>query len=270
MKKIIAILVVLYIGVCGAIYFVPQAFFYNPYSEKASLENAHKYGYKGKEVEYKSADGTDLIAWMTKPGKKKQMVVFMHGNSYSIEEFFYKMIPFVQAGYGTMLPEYRGFGAVKGEINQKNLEADAIASIDYLHKLGYKNKDIIIYGMSLGTHMAVNTVYQLNKQGKFNALILEVPFDSLLNVTKKVIPVPLPLDYIVKDKYDNLAMIDKINTRLLIMGGSRDSTIPISLAENLYEHAVQPKKLIIYEGGKHSNLFNYRNDKDILNWLNKK
>lgn len=65
-------------------------------------------------------------------------------------------------------------------------------------------------------------------------------------------------------------MINKINTRLLIMGGSKDPTIPVELAENLYEHAVQPKKLIIYEGGKHSNLFNYRNDKDILNWLSKK
>lgn len=259
-----------YVFVCALIYLVPKPFFYNPYDTPSSLENAHKYGYMGYEVNYESADGTELFAWMTNPGKKHKMVVFMHGNSYNVEEFFYKMIPFVEAGYGTMLPEYRGFGGVKGKISQSNLEADAIAAIDYLHTQGYKNSDIIVYGMSLGSHMATNTVYELNKNGRFDALILEVPFDSLLNVTKAVVPFPLPFGYIVRDKYDNLPLIGKVGTRLLVMGGTKDSTVPVHLAKNLFEHASEPKKLIIYEGGKHSNLFNYRNDKDVLNWLEAK
>ena len=54
------------------------------------------------------------------------------------------------------------------------------------------------------------------------------------------------------------------------MGGTKDTTVPVRLAENLYNHAAEPKKLIIYKGGKHSNLFNYRNDKDVLNWLEEK
>ena len=30
----------------------------------------------------------------------------------------------------------------------------------------------------------------------------------------------------------------------------------------------EPKKLIIYANGKHSNLYNFRNDLDILDWIN--
>ncbi len=259
-----------YVLFCGVIYFFQGLFFYNPYSERADIETVRRYGYVGEEVEYKSADGTELFGWISTPKEKHKMVVFLHGNSYSIEEFFYKAVPFYEAGYGFFLPEYRGFGGVKGKISQKNLAEDSIASVKYLHSLGYKNEDIILYGMSLGSYMAINTIYHLKNEGKFAGLVLEVPFDNLSNVVKSVVPLPLPFSLIVKDKYDNLDMISKVDTRVLVMGGTKDTTVPVSLAENLYNHAVDPKKLIIYKGGKHSNLFNYQNNKDVLNWLEEK
>lgn len=267
LKVSILAAVIIYCLACALIYFYPKMFFYNPSSEPSNIENAHANGYKTKQVEYKSADGTELFAWYTKPTTKKKVVVFMHGNSYNIETFYYKLMPFVEEGYGALLPEYRGFGGVKGKISEENLANDAIAAVRYLNSMGYKNKDIIVYGMSLGTYMATNTVVTLNKNGNFDALVLEVPFDSLLNTTKAVVPVPLPFDYIVKDKYESNKLIDKINTRLFIMGGSKDPTIPVYLAEKLFEQAKEPKTLKIYQGGAHSNLFNFRNDKDILSWL---
>ena len=95
-----------------------------------------------------------------------------------------------------------------------------------------------------------------------------MPFDSLLNVAKMVVPVPMPFELIMRDKYDNLAMIEDIESPILIMGGSIDPTVPVDLAQNLYNYAPEPKKLIIYANGKHSNLYNFRNDLDILDWIN--
>lgn len=268
MKKIIALLVVIYGVVCAGVYYYPLPFFYNPSDKPSSLENAHANGYKAQKVEYKSEDGTELLAWYTKPAaKNKKIIVFMHGNSYNIETFYYKLKPFVEAGYATFLPEYRGFGGLKGKVSEANLSMDAIAAIQQLYKLGYKNSDIFVYGMSLGTYMATNAVVELNKNGKFAGLILEVPFDSLLNTAKMQTPVYLPFDWVMKDKYDTAAIIKKINTRLLIMGGTQDPTIPLELAKSLFEQANQPKKMIVYQGGAHSNLFNFRNDRDILKWL---
>ena len=114
---------------------------------------------------------------------------------------------------------------------------------------------------------ATNSVYQLQKKEAFAGLILEVPFDNLMNVVRLVVPVPLPLEVIMRDKYDNLAMIENIKSPILIMGGSIDTTVPVELAQNLYNYAPEPKKIIIYENGKHSNLFNFRNDLDILDWM---
>ena len=140
------------------------------------------------------------------------------------------------------MPEYRGFGGIKGKITQTNLEADALAAVRYLHSLGYKNSDIYIYGMSLGSHMAINTVYQLQSSGEFAGLILEVPFDNLVNVVRKRVPSLFPLDMIVRDKYDNIDMISQISARTLIIGGDADTVVPVELAVNLYGHAAGPKK----------------------------
>lgn len=270
MKKILKTTAIvlggLYAFVCAAVLVYPQAFFYNPANRPSVLSNAHEYDYPAQEVHYKSADGTPLFAWFTPPTEGKKIVVFMHGNSHNVEEFYYKLKSFVYDGYGTFIPEYRGFGGLDGSISQKNLEADAIAAIRYLNSRGYKNSDLYVYGMSLGSHMATHTVAELQKNGNFAGLILEVPFDSLLNTARRTVPF-LPLSLLMRDTYDNVSDIKTVKSPILIMGGSIDPTVPVDLAINLYNQAPEPKKMIIYKNGKHSNLFNFRNDLDILNWI---
>lgn len=266
---IIGILAGVYLLVCGLLYVQPQLFIYHPTKSHSDINHAHKYGYIAREVNYNSSDGTPLKAWYTKPKNgNKKIIVFMHGNSYNIEEFYYKLKTFEQAGYGTFLPEYRGFGDIPGVITQQNLENDALAAVQYLYSQGYKNQDIYLYGMSLGAHMAINSAYTLQKRQKpFAGLILEVPFDNLVNVAKLVAPVPMPFDILIQDKYDNLAMVENLRSPILIMGGSMDTTVPVELAQNLYNYAPEPKQLIIYDNAKHDNLFNFRNDLDILSWI---
>lgn len=256
-----------YVAFCIFAYCCPQYFYYHPSPKMPSIEAAVANGYPAQKVEYLSADGTKLYAWQTPVGNKGKMIVFMHGNSYNIGNFYTKMIPFVKAGYGTMMPEFRGFGGIEGSLREHNLAADAIAAIKYLNKQGYKNSDIIVYGMSLGSYLATNSVCQLQQNGNFAALILEVPFDSVLNTARAVVPVPLPFSLIVRDYYDNLSLIKEIKIPLLIMGGAHDRTVPVYLAENLFKEANEPKKLIIYPNGAHSNLFDMENYKDILRWL---
>ena len=150
MKKIlcrlIISLIIIYVAVCGVIYVYPLPFFYNPSSLVSNVNNAHEYGYFADEVKYSSSDGTPLFAWYTKPLGNKKIIVFMHGNSHNEEEIYHKLREFAHEGFGTFIPEYRGFGGLEGKINQQNLEADAIAAVNYLHSIGYKNSDIYKYG----------------------------------------------------------------------------------------------------------------------------
>ena len=265
--KILAAFALAYVLFCITVYVKPQWFFYHPTNEAPDIEKARAEGYPAERVEYRAEDGKELYAWFTPPGKSRRIIVFMHGNSYNIEKFYHKLIPLARAGYGTMIPEYRGFGDIDGTITEKTVGQDAVAAVKWLYSQGYRNKDIIVYGMSLGSYAATNAVYVLGQKNPFAALILEVPFDSLLNVVRSVVPVPLPFAMIIKDKYDNLSKIAYIGTPLLVMGGSEDPTVPVKLAKNLFAHAVEPKKMIVYEGGAHNDLYNFQNYRDIIKWL---
>ena len=132
LKRSAIAMAVIYVVFCAAVYFRPQLFFYNPVHRNSNLEVARKNGYPAEQVEYAAADGTKLLAWYTKPHTGRPVIVFMHGNSYNVEKFYHKMIPLMEAGYGTFMPEYRGFGNVPGVITQQNLGTDALAAVKYL------------------------------------------------------------------------------------------------------------------------------------------
>lgn len=262
----LAAAVLLWLGTALLLWGCPQCFFYHPRQLPADLKKAAADGYRAEEVRYVSADGTPLYAWFTKPGAKKKIIVFYHGNAYNIEGFYYKLQPLVNAGYGVLLPEYRGFGGIEGKITEPALAADALAAVNYLRGLGYKNSDIILYGMSLGSYTSTHTAAVYGETDPFAALILEVPFDSLANVVRGVVPF-LPVDTLVRDRYDNQELINRIETPLLVMIAGRDKTVPPRFGKNLFARASQPKKMIIYEDGNHADLYNHRNYRDILTWL---
>jgi len=257
-----------YIGFCAAVYWFPRYFFYNPNATTAAMPTIETDGFSGEKIEYKAADGTKLYGALVKPQAGKKLIVFYHGNSYNIAKFYYKLKPLVDKGYGVFIGEYRGFGGVKGKITQAGLELDALAAIDKLHDLGYKNQQIVLYGMSLGSYTSSYTATHA-QGGDFAGLILEVPFDSLLNVVKQRIWPLFPFKLIIKDKYDNIANIKDLTIPKLIMAGTKDKTVPPQRAESLFEVVPEPKKFITYEGADHSELFDYENYRDILKWLAK-
>ena len=251
---------------CASVYVFPQIYFYNPLPQKANLDNAISNDFLATEVKYKSFDNTELYGWFIKP-KNNKIIVFFHGNSYNIESFYHKLIPFVEAGYGAFIGEYRGFGGIKGAINENNLGEDAISAVKFLKSQGYSNENIILYGMSLGSYTSIHVADSLGREDNFKALILEVPFDSILNVVKQRIINLFPFSLIIKDKYENTSKISQIDSPVLIMGASNDKVVPIERARELFKHAKEPKKMIVYKGAQHSNLYNHRNWQDVLDWL---
>ncbi len=267
LKIFLVVAIIGYIGFCAAVYYLPQYFFYAPSNKKADINKAIAEGFPAEEVVYQSADGTSLYGWYVKPKDKSKLIVFMHGNAYNIEAFYHKLAPFVAKGYGVFIGEYRGFGGISGDIRQQNLAMDAEAAIDYLHSKGWQNKDIILYGMSLGSYTSSHTALEKGRKESFAGLILEVPFDSVLNVVKQRIWPLFPFELIIKDTYDNVATLQELRIPVLVLGAEEDSVVPIERAKALFASANYPKQLIIYPHAEHSELFEYDNWYDILTWL---
>lgn len=271
LKKIITIsgitLVSLWSIFCLSVYFYPQIYFYNPSTEKSDIKKAQANNFPAQEVKYKSYDNTELHGWFVEP-KNDKIIVFFHGNSHNIEKFYHKLVPLIKEGYGAFIGEYRGFGGIKGVINEKNLGEDAISAVKYLNSQGYLNKNLILYGMSLGSYTSIHTAYTLGKENKFASLILEVPFDSILNVAKQRVVNLFPFSLIIKDKYDNTQKISQIDVPVFVMAATEDKVVPLKRAEELFILAKEPKKMLVYGAAQHSNLYDFNNWKDILNWLN--
>lgn len=275
-KKIVLAVVLLYAGLCLAVYLFPEYFFYYPYNTPADLRAAQADGAPFTEVVYADygQSGGKVTGWLylNKTAENNHKVIlFLHGNAYNVAYYYHKTIPLAEAGYSVFIPEYRGFGGQGRKIRQAFLEEDAENAIAFLNKQGFKNRDIVVYGMSLGTYMAIHAVEAQQGKGRFNGLILEVPFTSLLETAKHHARLGtaalFPLDLLVKDTYNSLAKIGHINTRILIMTTKNDQLIPSSQAQALFDAAPQPKMLKMYQGAGHDTLYNLRNYHDILGWL---
>ena len=73
-----------------------------------------------------------------------------------------------------------------------------------LNAKGIKEKNIILYGESLGTGVAVEVAQNKNYAG----IILESPFTSMVNMGKKYYPF-FPVRFLLKDKFESYKKIIK-------------------------------------------------------------
>ena len=101
---------------------------------------------------------------------------------------------------------------------------------------GVKEKNIVIYGESLGTGVATH----LSQNKNFGGLILETPFTSMIDAAKNFYPY-IPVGLLLKDKFDNKSKIKNISIPVLIMHGEVDQIVPFFMGKKMYEIANEPK-----------------------------
>lgn len=252
----------IYVSLVAAAYIFQAHIQYWPYTQRAETPAAFGLP-EMKEVYFKSEDGLDLLAWYVPPARKDgKIVVIFHGNCCTLAYRAVKAKSFFSKGYGVFLVEYRGYGGNPGTPGEEYFYKDARAAASWLDKQGYNNGRIVAYGNSLGSGVAVQ--FALDTGAKF--LILEAPFTSAVDVGEFLYPY-IPVQFILRDKYDNFSKIGKISPDLLVVHGDRDEVIPIALAEKLFAAANEPKQFISIAGGKHGDLYRHYAGNKISAWL---
>ena len=123
---------------------------------------------------------------------------------------------------------------------------DAESAIRWLKIKGIEEKNIILYGESLGTGVAVEIAQNKNYAG----VILESPFTSMVNMGKKYYPF-FPVNLLLKDKFESYKKINNISVPVLIMHGKVDKIVPYDMGKKMYELANEPKFFYSQEYGDH-------------------
>jgi len=132
--------------------------------------------------------------------------------------------------------------------------------LDWLKIKGVKEKNIILYGESLGTAVAIETAQNKNLAG----IILESPFTSMVELAQKYYPF-LPVKFLLKDKYETIKKLPNINSPLLVLHGKLDSIVPFSMGKKLFEKANEPKFKYFIDNDDHM----VRYDQKLLNEIKK-
>ena len=85
-----------------------------------------------------------------------------YGDSYRIKKY-------IDQCWGVLLLAWRGYSGNKGIPTEKNLYIDGKAALNWIKShTGYQNNEIILYGESLGSGVAV----ELGIKHKFKSIVL--------------------------------------------------------------------------------------------------
>ncbi len=198
-----------------------------------------------QEVFLPAKDGTKLHAWYAKAGSL--LVIYFGGNaeetSWMLEEL--RNAP----GVSWLIVSYRGYGLSGGSPGEAALVSDAIEWFDYaMAQPGADPKHTFAFGRSLGSGVAV----ALAAERPLAGLVLATPYDSLLAVAKRHYWY-LPVDLLLKHRFDSIAKAPRLRQPLLCLIAEHDEVIPPEHAERLYAAWGGVKQKVILSGAGHNN-----------------
>ena len=256
----LAFLAAVYLAMVVWMYFAQRSLMYFPNTETPDLVLA---GYSDMAVVTTSTeDGLELFGWYKAALPGQPTIVYFHGNAGNLFNHSRIARPLIEAGYGVLLVEYRGYGGNAGSPTEDGLYADGRAAIEFLKAQGLAEKDMVLFGQSLGTGIAVKMAAEI----EVRALILQSPYTSIADVAQSIYWY-MPVKLLVKDRFDSQSIIGGITTPVLIFYGEEDRIIPAKFSIALYGAANEPKSLESIANAGHNDLGENGSSRLIVDFL---
>jgi len=191
-------------------------------------------------------DGSRLVSWRTKAKPGRPTVLYFQGNGGHLAQRAGRIKHFQDAGFGVLMLAYRGYSGSTGAPSEAANVADALLAYDFLAGLGLTQRDIVLFGESLGTGVAVQVAVVRPALG----LVLDSPFTSLVDAGQQHYPW-LPVRWLIADRFDSLSRIKSVHMPLLILHGEADEVVPLAMGQAMFAAANEPKSLITFPGATH-------------------
>ncbi|MCH2231012.1 MAG: alpha/beta fold hydrolase [Crocinitomicaceae bacterium] len=199
--------------------------------------------YSIENITFKSQSENNLNAWLMTPKENYNgiTIYFLHGNSGHMVYMFPLMTPFVNAGYQVFAIDYSGFGFSDGEAMRKNVLVDGNSGLDYLlSREDIKHDKLIIYGQSLGGHLAC--VVASENEDKIDGLVVEGAFSSHKDISSDIVPILARI--FVREMYSAKKAIQKYKKPLLVIHSTEDTRVKYKHGKRIFNKANEPKTFL--------------------------
>ena len=245
---IIVISVVTFISI--VLYFFQEKFLFHP--EKLPKDFQFQYeNQKVKEYNLEIKKGVIINGLHFQTENPRGIVYYLKGNSKSIKGWGKFAVDFTLHGYDVIMIDYRGFGKSTGKMSQQLMKEDAMLVYDKLKEI-VDEKNIIIYGRSLGTGLATKVASMNNPR----MLVLACPYFSMSKNVKRYLPF-VPLGLVMRYQMPTYKWIKYVDCPIKIIHGTNDKVIQFKSSVKLSKMKPKTTRLYPIIDGGHKNLHNF-------------
>lgn len=258
LKKLLTIVISIYIILCGFLYFFQERFIFFP--EKLDENFQFQFNQKFEELKVKSTDGKILNGLLFKSENSKGLIFYLHGNAGNLNSWGEIAKTYTDLNYDVFILDYRSYGKSEGEINSQNqLFEDNQLAYNQLKKK-YNEGKIIILGYSIGSGLAA----QLASTNNPKQLILQAPYYNLTDMMKQTYSY-IPT-FILKYKFETNEYLKNCKMPVVIFHGNLDEVIYYGSSLKLQKE-FKPKDTLITL--KHQGHNGITENKDYITELRK-
>jgi alpha-beta hydrolase superfamily lysophospholipase len=219
-------------------------------------------------IQLTTKNGNKLETWYMKADSAIGTVILFHGLNSNKGNVVNEAFEFNSFGYNTMLVDMRAHGNSEGVVNSLGVKEAEEVKLAYDHVSAMGEKNIVLWGMSLGAVMITKAVGQYDLQP--NKIILEMPFDRLqdhIGSRAKNSGFPAePFGFLVTFwtgieqgywgyGHKTSRYVKEVKCPVLLQWGNNDEYVSKTEIEKIFTSINSPKKkLEIYEGAGHGPL----------------
>ena len=253
-------LFLIYAVIAVAAFILQRRLMYRPDPDRVSPAVFNLPGVKERVLV--APDTAQIVTWYAPAQPGQPTILYFHGNAGNLASRSERVRRYVARGYGVMFMSYRGYSGSTGSPSERANVADAKLAYDTLIKDGVAPEDIIVYGESLGSGVAV----QVAADNEVGGLVLDAPYTTIVDVAALAYPY-LPVRPFVFDRYESIRYLPRVKAPVLVLHGENDRVIPVEIGKAVYAAANAPKEIATFPHAGHSDHHLYGSYDELFRWI---